>query len=150
LPLTLVQSSSSGFIATSLDRTLNANSSLVVQSSGPANVPVLVGGAQVSVAGPVDGFAIFHRISDSQEAVIPLETRNASSYILPFDNTNGIVLGVAVENVSTQAANVNVVFRDDTGAPIGTMDPARTNTGIVSIGAAASTVCPPFNRSPVQ
>jgi len=132
LPLTLVQSSSSSFIATSLDRTLNANSSLVVQSSGPANVPVLVGGAQVSVAGPVDGFAIFHRISDSQEAVVPLETRNASSYILPFDNTNGIVLGVAVENVSTQAANVNVVFRDDTGAPIGTGNISLPGSGHTS------------------
>jgi hypothetical protein len=37
----------------------------------------------------------------AQEAVVPLETRNAPSYLLAFDNTNGVVLGVALENVST-------------------------------------------------
>ncbi len=134
LPLSLIQSSSSSFIASSLDRAMAANSSLIVQSSGPANVPVLVGGAQVSAAGSVDGFAIFHKISDNQEAVVPLETRNATSYLMPFDNTNGIVLGVAIENISTQAANVNVVFRDDTGAPIGTGNvslPASGHTSFV-------------------
>ena len=36
-----------------------------------------------------------------------------------FDNTAGVVLGVAVENVSTQAATIPVVIRDDTGALIG-------------------------------
>ena len=33
-----------------------------------------------------------------------METRNASSYLLAFDNTGGVVLGIAVENVSTQHA----------------------------------------------
>jgi len=50
---------------------------------------------------------------------LPLEIRNASSYLLPFDNTSGIVLGVAVENLSAQAANVTVVLRNDFGAQIG-------------------------------
>jgi hypothetical protein len=52
--------------------------------------------------------------------VVPLETRNAASYILAFDNTSNVATGVALENVSTQAANVNVVIRDATGAQIGT------------------------------
>ena len=34
--------------------------------------------------------------------------------------------------------------------PIGTIDPARTNNGIVSIGAAAVIVWPPVCRSLVQ
>ena len=54
----------------------------------------------------------------TQEAVVPLETRNASSYLLAFDNTNGLVLGVAVENVSAQNAVIPVIIRDDTGAVI--------------------------------
>ena len=37
----------------------------------------------------MDGFAIFHQIVTTQEAVVPLETRNASSYLLAFDNTKG-------------------------------------------------------------
>ncbi len=41
---------------------------------------------------------------------------NASSYILAFDNTGGIALGVAVDNVSPLAGNVGVIIRDDKGA----------------------------------
>jgi hypothetical protein len=67
----------------------------------------------------VDGFAIFHQTVTAQEAVVPLETRNASSYLLAFDNTGGVVLGVAVENVSANAASIGVVIRDDTGTVIG-------------------------------
>lgn len=48
---------------------------------------MLVGSAQLAAAGAVDGFAIFHQIVTSQEAVVPLETRNARSYLRPFDNT---------------------------------------------------------------
>lgn len=68
----------------------------------------------------MDGFAIFHQIFTTQEAVVPMETRNASSYLLAFDNTNGLVLGVAVENVSVQNAVIPVIIRDDTGAVIST------------------------------
>jgi hypothetical protein len=67
----------------------------------------------------VDGFAIFHQIQPQQEAVVPLETRNASSYLLAFDNTGGAVLGVAIANLSGQDVNIPVVIRDDTGAVIG-------------------------------
>jgi hypothetical protein len=52
--------------------------------------------------------------------VVPMETRNAPSYLLAFDNTNNVVLGVAVENVASQAGNIGIVIRDDTGAQIGT------------------------------
>jgi len=103
-----------------LDRAIAANaSSLVTTQVQPASTS-LVGSAQLSATGPVDGFAIFHHIPTAQEAVVPLETRNASSYLLAYDNTGGISLGVAVANISSQAANVNVVLRDDTGAQIGT------------------------------
>ena len=33
---------------------------------------------------------------NSQEAVVPLESRNASAYIIAFDNTNGTATGVAL------------------------------------------------------
>ena len=104
----------------SFDRTLAANASLIVATAGPQTPPVLVGSAQLAATGPVDGFAIFHLIPGAQEAVVPMETRNASSYLLPFDNTGGVVLAVAVANVSVQAANIGIVIRDDTGTVIGT------------------------------
>ena len=130
LPL-IVPPATTATSTTTLTSTLAGNSALVVQSTGPANAPVLVGGAQLTSNGPADGFAIFHRISDGQEAVVPLEMRNASAYILPFDNTGGMALGVAMENLSSVIGNVTVILRNDTGAQIG--------TGTVSLAGNAHT-----------
>jgi hypothetical protein len=55
----------------------------------------------------------------AQEAVVPLETRSAKSYVLAYDNTEDAGLGISVANVSAQAANVGVVIRDSSGAQIG-------------------------------
>ncbi len=120
LPLVFPQQSSAlPLLAASLDRTVASNASLVIKSAGPQTPPVQVGSAQLAATGSLDGFAIFHLIPGAQEAVVPLETRNASSYLLAFDQTGGVVLAVAVQNVSTQSANIAVVIRDDTGAQIG-------------------------------
>ncbi len=122
LPLMFPQQppSSGPLLAASFDQTLAANASLIVTTAGPQTPPVLVGSAPLAATGPVDGFAIFHQIVTAQEAVVPMETRNASSYLLAYDNTGGVALGVAVENVSAQAGTIGVVIRDDTGAQIGT------------------------------
>ena len=120
LPLTFPQTAAAApLLAATLDRTIAANASLVITTAGPQTPPVLVGSAQLSATGAVDGFAIFHLIPGAQEAVVPLETRNAASYLLAFDNTGNVVLGVAVENVSSQAGSIPVVIRDETGTVIG-------------------------------
>ena len=130
LPLDLVQTSTNSLAAT-VNQSIAPNASLIVQSSGALTAPLLVGGAQVAGTGALDGFAIFHINSTSQEAVVPLETRNASSYLLAFDDTNNVQTGVAIENISTQAANVNVIVHDDTGALVG--------TGTISLPASGHT-----------
>ena len=97
------QTDSSGpLLASTFVRTLGGNASLVADTAGPQTPPVLVGSANLTATGPVDGFAIFHQIVTTQEAVVPMETRNARSYLLAFDNTSGLVLGVALVNVSAQ------------------------------------------------
>ncbi len=106
------------FLAASFDRIIPANASLIVATAGPQTPPVQIGSAQLSATGSIDGFAIFRLIPGSQEAVVPLETRNASSYVLAFDNTGGVVLGVAVHNVANNFASIPIVIRDDTGAVI--------------------------------
>jgi len=119
LPLVFPQSlGAAPILASSLDQTIAANASLVITTGGPQTPPVEVGSAQLAATGAVDGFAIFHLIPGAQEAVVPLETRNAGSYLLAFDNTGGVVLGVAVENVSSQSAFIPVVIRDDSGTVI--------------------------------
>ena len=123
LPLQLVfpqQGTANLFPSSVHSQTLSANASLIVQTAGPQTPPVLIGSAQLAAAGLVDGFAIFHQIPTAQEAVVPLEARNAPSYLLAFDNTNDLSLGVAVDNVAASAGNVGVIVRDDTGAQLTT------------------------------
>jgi streptogramin lyase len=134
LPLTFPQQppASNPLLAASLDETISANASLTIQTAGPHTPPVQIGSAQLAAAGAMDGFAIFHQIPTAQEAVVPMETRNAPSYLLAFDNTGGVVLGVAVENVSTQDANIGVVLRDDTGALLGTGTLTLPGSGHIS------------------
>jgi hypothetical protein len=135
LPLAFPQlpNAASPVLSPSLDRTLGSNASLIMTTAGPQTPPVLVGSAQLAATGAVDGFAIFHQTVTTQEAVVPLETRNASSYVLAFDNTNGLVLGVALENVSAQSAIIPVIIRDDTGAVISS--PGTT----ISLGGSGHT-----------
>jgi YD repeat-containing protein len=122
LPLTFPQQPAAAgpFLAASLDNAIAANASLIMATAGPQTPPVQIGSAQMLATGNVDGFAIFHLIPGAQEAVVPLETRNAGSYILAFDQTDGVVLGVAVANASAQAGNIAIVLRNDAGARIGT------------------------------
>ena len=105
-------------LSTSFSGTVAPNASLVIDTGGPQTPPVLIGSAQLASTGAMDGFAIFHQVATSQEDVVPMETRYAGSYLLPFDNTASVVLGVAVTNVSAQTAKIPVVIRDDTGTVI--------------------------------
>ncbi len=136
LPLDFPQQTAAAgpLLAASFDRSLAANASLIVGTPDLETTPVLIGSAQLAATGAVDGFAIFHLIPSGQEAAVPLETRNANSYLLAFDNTNGVSLGVAVANASAQAANIGIVIRDDTGAQIG---PAGATIPLLGNGHAA-------------
>lgn len=121
LPLSFPQSGDGvSSMASSVDRTIPAGSTLVIEASGPDGNPVQTGSVQLSTNGNVSGFEILRYEPTGQEAVVPIENRQASSYILAFDNTGGIATGVAVSTSSAQAISVPVVIRDDTGAQIGT------------------------------
>lgn len=123
LPLTFPQSPSADPLVTStLDRTLAAGASLTIECGGSDSQPLQVGSAQLLSDGSVSGFAIFGTKAGSydQEAVVPLESRNSASYVLWFDNTAGLVVGLALANISTQLAAVAVTIRDESGSVIGT------------------------------
>ena len=100
----------------SASTTIAPNASWVVLAAGRPNIPYSEGAAELNAFGNLDGFAIFHFDSSQQEAVVPMETRNAASYLLAFDNTNGVLAGVALENVSNAPANIPVIVRDDAGS----------------------------------
>jgi hypothetical protein len=116
LPLTFPQGNIAATTASSVTQNLAPGATLIMVSTGAPQL--ITGSAQLITAGNVSGFVIFRH--NNQEAVVPLESRNANAYILAFDNTNGIATGVAINNVSAQAVNVPVTVRDDTGAQIAT------------------------------
>jgi Viral BACON domain len=104
--------------AATLDRMVNAGAMLIVQTTGPNTQTVQAGWAQLLYNGNVSAYSVFGQTigGPAQEAVVPLETRTASSFVIPFDTTGGYATGVALANASTAAANIPVLIRDDNGA----------------------------------
>ena len=112
LPLTFLQSGAST-TAASITQTLTAGATLVLETQGGAQV--MLGSAQLSSDHGASGFALFRYDPSGQEATAPLETRNAPAYVLAYDNTAPLATGVALANLSNQAATVGLILRDDTG-----------------------------------
>ena len=101
----------------------------MIEATAPENQQIQVGWAQLLTNGSITGFAVFtlavkdQTVAGSktqQEAVVPLENRNAGPYILWFDNMSGYVTGVALANVPTQPAAISMVIRDNTGTMLST------------------------------
>ncbi len=106
--------------AASFETILNpyALSQLAIQrDSSTGEIP---GSALFSSDGEARGFTVFQYLPTGQQAVVPLETRNAPSYVLAFDNTADLQTGIAISNVSAQDATVNLVIRDESGHQIST------------------------------
>jgi hypothetical protein len=109
-------------LATSIDRTVNPGAEILIETAGPDNQPTVAGWAQVQANGSLTGFSMF-RIGtpgNQQEAVVPLENRTPSSFLLSYDQTGGFVTGIAVANMAASPATVPVILRDDTGAQLAT------------------------------
>ena len=103
--------------ALSVARTLAPNATALIDSNGPDALQT--GYAQLTTDAGIGGFIRFRYAPRDQEAIVPLENRKASSYLLPFDNTGGIATGAAVANLTAVSASIPVLIRDNTGAQIG-------------------------------
>jgi hypothetical protein len=106
-----------------INQTIGAEAQLVIATAGTASQATSQGYAQLTVTGgAVGGSAVFADTTAAgvQEAVVPVETRNPNAFVLPFDYTGGHTTGVAVANLTNQAAVIPVVLRDSTGASLGT------------------------------
>ena len=112
LPLTLPQGGAAT-TASSISQTIAPGASLWIQSAAAG--ALLAGSAQLTTTGNVSGYAIFRYNPNGQEAVVPLESRNAVSYLIAFDNTNGTATGVAIGAMSSQPISVPAIVRDDAG-----------------------------------
>ena len=113
---------SSAAAMSTVSRTMAAGAALTIVCGGVEGQAQLTGWSQLITDGSVSGFAIFGSKSGTwdQEAVVPLETRNANSYILWFDTTGSMVVGVAVANTTAQPVTVDATIRDEGGQVVGT------------------------------
>ena len=111
LPLTFLQTGTT-LTAATVTRTLAVGATLAIQAQG-LDAQVALGSAQLTSDFGVNAFALFRYDPDGQEATVPFETRNAGAYVLAFDNTAPLATGVAIANLSNQAANVVMTLRDD-------------------------------------
>ena len=104
--------------ASELQQTLAPNARLVVNIAGSESAPLQIGSAHLASSAGVSGFIRYSYLPAGQDAIVPLETRQAASYVFPFDNTGGAGTGVAVANSSATAATIPVIIYDATGAQI--------------------------------
>ena len=98
-------------------QTLNAHATFTLDATSSGSQP-LEGFAELDAGSTVRAFAIYKYTPSGQEAVVPLETREAPSYWLAFDNTGKIGTGVAVTNLSEQTANITVAVLDYLGTQL--------------------------------
>lgn len=123
LPLTTtLDGVSQATTAASFDATIKPNATLLI-STGEQIASTVVGWADVLSNGSLKGYVIFRSTPQSgspSEGTVPLELQFPSSITLPYDNADGFVMGVALANLSTSSANVEVIIYDENGNHLST------------------------------
>jgi hypothetical protein len=122
LPVTTTQQGNSQTTATaSVSATINPNATLLISTGQLAST--VVGWADVLSTGSLGGYAIFRQTPQTgspSEGTVPLQSQFSSTVTLPYDNTAGFVMGVALANLSTSTASVTATMWDDSGSLLGT------------------------------
>jgi hypothetical protein len=123
LAVTTTQQGVTQTVTTSSVTTVISPNATFLISTGDQIPSLAVGWADVSSSGPVNGFAIFRTVSSNSpasEGTVPLQSQFSSTITLPYDNTAGFVMGVALANLATTSANVTATIWDDSGNRLGT------------------------------
>jgi len=121
LPVTTtLQGTSQTTTTSSVNATINPNATLLISMGDPA-APTAVGWADVLGSGPIGGYAIFRETPSTQssEGTVPLQSQFPTTFTLPYDNSSGFVMGVALANLSTSFANITATMWDANGNQLG-------------------------------
>ncbi|MEO8096754.1 MAG: hypothetical protein ABI811_03575 [Acidobacteriota bacterium] len=119
LPISLPQTGGPSTPSSSISRSLSAKQVFVLESAGGPDDPLKTGSVQFTSDGNISGFAVFRYEPNGQEAAVTMENRsNVNSYTIAFDNTEGVVTGMAVNNASAGGTTVPVVIRDQNAVEI--------------------------------
>ena len=123
LPASVTQQGVTQTAATpSVNAVVSPNATVLI-SMGDQIASTFVGWADVQSSGSLGGYAIFRSTPNAgspSEGTAPLETQFSSTLTLPYDNTAGFVMGVALANLSTASADITATIWDDSGNPLGT------------------------------
>ena len=123
LPVTITnQGATQTTTSASVSATINPNATLLI-SIGDVSAPLAWGWSDVDGTGPLGGYAIFRytpQTGSPSEGTVPLQTQFPSSFTLPYDNTAGFSMGVALANLSTSTANITATMWDVNGNQLGT------------------------------
>ena len=107
--------------AASIDASIPAGGMVVLQSEGEISGTALSGWAELLSSGPVTGFSVFrYRYPGprDEEALVPLEARDTSVVLIPFDNSGGFATGIAVTNPTAATQIVTATVTDEAGAVV--------------------------------
>ena len=118
-----------------INRVIDPDTTLVV-ATGSNELAARQGWAEVLADGAVGGFAVFRYAPKGVDAraagfitpwegTVPLQTQlNATSMVLPFDNTAGFSTGFALGNLTAGSVTTVATFYDDSGAQLGAAQPS--------------------------
>ncbi len=104
-----------------LTGTLAVAGSMVIKTTGVGS-DTIQGWAQfdgLATSDAVAGYAVFSN-SNGHEAAVPFESTLGENPTLPFDNRNGLGMGVALANAGFSAMIITATFKDSNGAILGT------------------------------
>jgi virginiamycin B lyase len=123
LPLTVSNGGDSETVTGAiLDQVIGPYATLLVDT-GAQLASTVTGWADVTSTAALGGYAIFRqtpRTGAPSEGTVPLQNQFPSAIWLPYDNTNGLVMGMALANLSASPANVTATIWDDSGNQLGT------------------------------
>ena len=106
---------------TDVSGALAVGGSTVIKTAGTSS-GVTQGWGKLDFLGTTDsvgGYAVFSN-GNGNEAAVPFESTIGENPVLPFDNTNGLEMGVALANSDFIAMTINATFKDGNGGVIGT------------------------------
>jgi hypothetical protein len=153
VPLVVTQQGSiQSITAAKLSRAIQPNTALIV-NVGSQLANTVTGWANVLSSGPVNGFAIFRTTCPTctaSEGTVPLQNTSEPTLLIPYDNTQGFVTGVALANVAAAPATLTATIWDEYGNRLGA--PTLTIPGNGHTSFVATTALPPTaaNRGIVQ
>jgi hypothetical protein len=128
LPLTFPQNGGGpATTASSVERSLPVGGSLIISTNLPVSAGLLTGWAEILSTGNAGAFAIFSQQVSAQlvaQGTAALDSHNQTTLMVPYDNTNGYVAGVALANNSpSQSATVTATILDENGVVLAASQP---------------------------